>query len=88
MSYRSFKIFAVSASDCSTVNMRRQFCICTYEFLSMVTEGVIHNVHKVVIQSSFSVIRVHKKVKVLVVSPHGRPAATKGKLRLMQVVSR
>ena len=31
-----------------------------YEFLTMVTEGVVHSVHKVVIRSSFHVIRQHK----------------------------
>ena len=44
-------------SDFGTVTMRRQFHICAYEFLTMVTEGVFHGVHKVVIQSSSGVIR-------------------------------
>ena len=32
----------------------------TYEFLTKVTAGVAHSVHKVVIWSSFGVIRRHK----------------------------
>ena len=31
-----------------------------YEFLIMVTKGVVHSVHKVVIHSFFSVIQRHK----------------------------
>ena len=31
-----------------------------YEFLTMVIEGVVHSIHKVVIRSSFSVIQRHK----------------------------
>ena len=48
-SYQSFRIFEVSVSDFGTVSMRRRFRACTYEFLSMITEGVVHGVHKVVI---------------------------------------
>ena len=49
--YQSFKIFE---------RMRIRFCVCAYEYFSMVTEGVVHGVHKVVIRSSFGVIRRHK----------------------------
>ena len=31
-----------------------------YEFLSVITEGVVHSVHKVLSQSYFSVILQHK----------------------------
>ena len=31
-----------------------------HEFITIVTEDVVHGVHKVVIQSSFGVIRQHK----------------------------
>ena len=55
-SYGSFKLFKISASDFNTVGMRRRFYACTYKFLTMVTEGVVHGVHKVVIRSSFGVI--------------------------------
>ena len=37
--------------------MHRQFCACAYQFLNMVTEGVVQGVHKVVIRSSLGVIR-------------------------------
>ena len=43
-----------------TVGIRRRFHACVYEFLTMVTEGVVHVVHKVVIWSSFAVILRHK----------------------------
>ena len=42
------------------MGMSRRFCTCTYEFRSTVTEGVVHSVHKIVIQSSFGVIQRHK----------------------------
>ena len=38
------------------VSMHR-FCARTYEFLTMITKGVVHSVHKVVIRSSFAIIR-------------------------------
>ena len=38
-----------------SVGMRRRFR--AYEFLTVVTEGVVHSVHKVAIQSSFDVIQ-------------------------------
>ena len=44
-----------STSAFSTVDIHRQFHPCTFEFLTMVTEGVDHGVHKVVILSSFGV---------------------------------
>ena len=58
--YGSFKIFKISASDFGTMTMHRGFCACVYEFLTTVTEGVVHGAHKVVIRLSFGVIRQHK----------------------------
>ena len=52
-----FKIFA---SDFNTMGMHRRFCVCAYEFLNTVSKGVVHCVHKVVIQSSFGEIQEHK----------------------------
>ena len=52
-------MFKISASDFSTVGMRRRFRPCAYEFLTMVTKGVVHSVH-MVIQSFLGVIRRHK----------------------------
>ena len=40
--------------------MRRQFRACAYEMPTTVTKGVVHGVHKVVIQSSFGLIWQHK----------------------------
>ena len=40
--------------------MCRQFCTCTHEFLTTVTEGVVNGVHKVVTRLSFGVIQGHK----------------------------
>ena len=54
---KSFEIFKISASEFGTMSMRRQFRACTYEFLTTATKGVVHGVHKVVIQSSFGVTR-------------------------------
>ena len=59
-SYRSFKLFKISASDFDTVSMCRRLSACAYEFLTKVAKGVVHGVHKVVIPSSFSLIRRHK----------------------------
>ena len=59
-SYQSFKIFEFSTSDFGTVSMRRQLCTSACEFLSTVTEGVVHGVHKVAIQSFFGVIWQNK----------------------------
>ena len=56
----SFKLFKISTFDFSTVSIHRRFCVCAYKFLTTVTEGVVHGVYKVVIWSSFSVIRQHK----------------------------
>ena len=53
----SFGKFEISASGFGTVDMHRRFCVSAFEFLTMVTEGVVHGVHKVVIWSSFSVIQ-------------------------------
>ena len=58
--YGSFRLFKISASDFCTTDMRRQFHSCAYEFPTTVTTGVVHGVHKVVIQSSFGVIWRHK----------------------------
>ena len=79
-SYRSLKIFEVSTSDFGTVSMCIRFRAYVYKFLSMVTEGVVHGVHKVVIWSSFGVIWRHK-VRA------GISRFTKGELRLMEVAS-
>ena len=54
-SHGCFQKFQISVSDFGTVGMCRREC--TYESLTMVTEGVVHSVHKVVIQSSFGVLR-------------------------------
>ena len=51
-------MFKISASEFGTVGMHRRFC--TYKFLTMVKEGVVHGVHKVVIGLSFGVIWQHK----------------------------
>ena len=59
-SYGSFKLFTISASDFDTVSVRRRFRTCAYEFLTTVTEGVVHGVHKIVNWSSFGVIQRHK----------------------------
>ena len=59
-SYGSFRLFKISASSFGTVDMRRQFCTCAFEFLAMVTEGVVHSVYKAVVRSFFGVIRSHK----------------------------
>ena len=41
VSYGGFKIFKISASDFSTVGMRRRFLTCAYKFPTMVTKGVV-----------------------------------------------
>ena len=56
-SYTSFENIQISTSDFGTVSMRRRFCAWSYEFLTTVTEGVVHGVHKVVIRSSFGIMR-------------------------------
>ena len=55
-SYQSFRLFQISASD---FGMRR-FCVCTYKFLTVVTEVVVHGAHKAVVWSSFGVTCQHK----------------------------
>ena len=50
----------ISSSKFGTLDMCRQFHACAYEFLTTVTEGVVYGVHKVGIQSSFSVLLQHK----------------------------
>ena len=62
--------------------MHRQFCACTYESFTTVTEGVIHGVHKVVIRSSSVYYSDIRLVKVLVVLSLVLPTATEGELRL------
>ena len=46
-SFQILKIFEVSASAFSTVGVHRQFCAGAYEFLSTVTESVVHSVHTI-----------------------------------------
>ena len=52
-------MFKITASEFSTVGMRRRFRACAYEFLTMFPEDVVQGVHKVVIWSSFGVIWRH-----------------------------
>ena len=52
------KFLEVSASDFGS--MRRRFFTYANEFLTMVTEGVVHGVHRVLIRSSFGVKLQHK----------------------------
>ena len=42
------------------MGMLCRFRACAYEFLTSVTKGVVHGVHKVVIWSSFGVIGKQK----------------------------
>ena len=42
------------------MSMRRRFRASTYTFLTMISEGVVHGVYKVVIRLSFGVVRQHK----------------------------
>ena len=56
-SYRSFKMFKISASDFGTVGERRQKRPCADNFVAMVTEAVVHGVYSVVARLSFIVIR-------------------------------
>ena len=58
------------------------------EFLTTVTEGVVHGVYKVVTRSFFSVTRQYKGVEVLGILPRVHLTATKGELRLMEVAFR
>ena len=60
----SFKLFKIFTSEFGAMSMYRQFCVCMYDFLTMVTEGVVHVVHKVVIWSSFSEICGLRQVEV------------------------
>ena len=60
VSLRSIELFEIFISDFGNVCMGRRFLACTYEFLTMVTKGVVHSVHKVVIRSSFGAIQRHK----------------------------
>ena len=54
------KMFKIFVSHYNIVGMYRQFCAFIYEFLTMVAEFVVQGVHKIVIQSSFSVTWRHK----------------------------
>ena len=54
--YGYFTLFEISTSKFGTTSMHRRCRACAYEFLTTVTEGVVHGVHKVVIQSSYGVI--------------------------------
>ena len=54
------KCFNISASEFGSMGMYRRMQACSDEFLATVTEGVVHGVYKVVIQSSSRVIRQHK----------------------------
>ena len=56
-SYRSFKMFKISASDFGTVGMHTRKQACADKFLATIIEGVVHGGYKVVTQSSFSIIR-------------------------------
>ena len=56
-SYGYFKMFEIFNSEFGTVSMCRRFHACIYEFFTMAAKSVVHGVHKVVIQSSFSVIQ-------------------------------
>ena len=48
--FQSFTIVECLASNFSTVSMHRRFGTCAYQFFTMVTESVVHGVHKVVIR--------------------------------------
>ena len=78
-SYGSFKLFKISASDFGTVSMHRSFCACAYHFLTTVTEGVVHSVHRVVIQSSSGIIQQHK-------ANGGTWTVTQSRIRISTVV--
>ena len=53
-------MFEISASGFGSMGICRRFRACAYEFLTTVTKGVVHGVHKVMIWSSFCVIQRHK----------------------------
>ena len=54
----------------------------------MVTKGMVHSVHKVVIRLSFGEVQGHKVSKALVILPRVSPTATEGDLKLMEAVFR
>ena len=53
-------MFEISAFDRLTMSMCRCMQVCVDEFLTLITEGVVHGVCKVVTRLSFCVIRRHK----------------------------
>ena len=53
-------MFKISTSEFGTLGMYRLMQTYAAEFLTTVTEGVVHGVHKVVTRLSFGVIRRHK----------------------------
>ena len=65
--------------------MRRRFRACAYEFLTMVTEGVVQGVHKVVIRLSFGVTLRHEVNLGIGHFATRCPMATEGDLRLILV---
>ena len=58
--YGTFKMFKISASEFNTMGMNRWKLVCVDEFLTMVTEGVVHGVYKVMTLSSFGVTWLYK----------------------------
>ena len=52
-----FQMFKISVSEFGTPGRHRRFRICACEFVTTVSKGVVHGVHKVVIRPSFGVIR-------------------------------
>ena len=53
-------MFKLSASDFQTMGMHRRKRGFADKFLAVVTEGVVHGVHKVVTRSPFGVIWQHR----------------------------
>ena len=68
VSYASFEKFQISTSVFGTVSMSRRFCACTYEFLALVTEGVVHSVHKVVIWSHVCLTAIEGDLRLMEVA--------------------
>ena len=60
VSYGSFEMFKISASDFGTVGMHRCKQACADKFLATVTESVVHSIYKVLTWSSFGVTWQHK----------------------------
>ena len=55
-------MFEISASESGTVSMHKRMRVCANEFLARVSEGVIHRVYTVVIQSGFGGTHRHKVI--------------------------